>query len=298
MATFPAIAPIQPAGKNTSPLASRLLLGDGYEVESRFGLNNVRPEWSLVWEVGQSQADQIDAFLQARADAGEHFDWQPPDAATALRWRCDEWNVEQLAFNWFRVSATFRRVFELSAIELLPAASYSEFPGDQCAVGSPDPFNRVYDPVVITLRPPTTFIVNFRYESRTRTRNCSISNPDFQNFDLTQNVDSEFYNAVAIAVDGGKSITVTKDCGAGPASINMPSHAITVSLANGSTFSTAIGGSSSRTIVADPVSRFDYQGAIHETQYLTSIETGSGEVLYSAPGEPSEVAWFEAQTWY
>ena len=108
------------------------MLGDGYEVSLRFGLNNVRPEWQLTWEttflfddaVGDldtwgyldstGNAIAIDDFLQARADAGEAFDWQPPDAAYALRWRCDEWSVEHIAFNWRRVTATFRQVFEIT----------------------------------------------------------------------------------------------------------------------------------------------------------------------------------------
>lgn len=114
MATFPAIAPIHPAPKRTAPLNSNTLLGDGYEMSLRFGLNNVRPEWSLTWETTAANATTIDDFLQARADAGEAFDWQPPDTATALLWRCDEWTVEHLAFNWRRVNATFRQVFEIA----------------------------------------------------------------------------------------------------------------------------------------------------------------------------------------
>lgn len=113
MTTFPAIAPIHPAPKKTEPLNSITMLGDGYEVSLRFGLNNVRPEWSLTWETTSANATAIDDFLQARADAGEAFDWKPPDVAYPLQWRCDEWNVDQLAFNWRRVTATFRRAYEL-----------------------------------------------------------------------------------------------------------------------------------------------------------------------------------------
>ena len=114
MATFPAIAPIHPAPKRTAPINSNTLLGDGYEVSLRFGLNNVRPEWQLTWETTAANATTIDDFLQARADAGEAFDWQPPDIAYALRWRCDEWSVEHIAFNWHRLTATFRQVFEIA----------------------------------------------------------------------------------------------------------------------------------------------------------------------------------------
>jgi phage-related protein len=113
MATFPAIAPIHPAPKRTAPINSNTLLGDGYEVSVRFGLNNVRPEWSLTWETTAANSTAIDDFLQARADAGQAFDWQPPDTTYPLQWRCDEWSVEHLAFNWRRVNATFRQVFEI-----------------------------------------------------------------------------------------------------------------------------------------------------------------------------------------
>lgn len=114
MATFPAIDPVTPAPKEVEPTGTKMLLGDGYEVALRFGLNNVRPEWRLKWEVRETDAVQIDTFLQARANAGEAFDWQPPDSASALRWRCEEWTVTQEVHNWYSLTATFKRVFELS----------------------------------------------------------------------------------------------------------------------------------------------------------------------------------------
>ena len=112
MATFPPFAPIQPAPKRSQARSSRLLMGDGYETAITFGLNPTEIEWSLTWLVTPTVATQIDDFLQARADAAEAFDWQPPDANTALRWRCDEWTVEQQNAVQHRLSATFRRAYE------------------------------------------------------------------------------------------------------------------------------------------------------------------------------------------
>lgn len=123
MATFPAIPPVHPAPKRTSAPSGFLVFGDGYERSARFGLNAVRPEWQLTWEVSSSDTNTIEAFLQAQCDAGDSFDWQPPDAATPLRWRCDEWSTEQIAHNWFRVSASFRRAFELTVPASLVAAA-------------------------------------------------------------------------------------------------------------------------------------------------------------------------------
>ena len=114
METFPPIAPLHPAGKRSAPVNSKLMLGDGYEMSIRFGLNSVRPEWQLTWETVESNSTQIDAFLQVRSDLGEAFYWQPPDSALIRQWRCDEWSVSHLTHNWFRVSATFRQVFEIA----------------------------------------------------------------------------------------------------------------------------------------------------------------------------------------
>jgi hypothetical protein len=87
--------------------------------------------------VTADDAYTIDSFFQAQADAGESFDWQPPDAASALRWRCDDWNVEQTQYNWYRISATLKRVFELSTI-ITPVASAAVCDDDDlCGDGDP-----------------------------------------------------------------------------------------------------------------------------------------------------------------
>lgn len=113
MAVFPALNPIYAAPKQTRNEAQRTMLGDGYEKSLIFGLNTIRPEWQLTWLVYPEDAATIEDFLQARADAAEWFEWQPPDAPTTQRWRCDEWTVEQDNPVVYRINATFRRVFEL-----------------------------------------------------------------------------------------------------------------------------------------------------------------------------------------
>lgn len=113
MAVFPAINPIYSAGKQSNSGRTKLALGDGYESSIVFGLNIVTSEWNLAWLVQQDEADQIEGFLQARSDAGEWFEWQPPDSVVALRFRCDEWNVDLDNPMVYRISAVFRRVFEL-----------------------------------------------------------------------------------------------------------------------------------------------------------------------------------------
>lgn len=127
MAVFPALDPIYAAPKQTRNEAQRTMLGDGYEKSLIFGLNTIRPEWQLTWLLSSEDATTIEGFLQARSDAAEWFEWQPPDATVTQRWRCDEWTVEQDNPVVFRISATFRRVFELiipslqSALAICPA---------------------------------------------------------------------------------------------------------------------------------------------------------------------------------
>lgn len=113
MAVFPAINPIYSAGKQSNFERAKLALGDGYESSIVFGLNTIKPEWNLTWLVQQDEADQIEGFLQARSDAGEWFEWQPPDSVVTLRFRCDEWNVDLDNPMVYRISAVFRQVFEL-----------------------------------------------------------------------------------------------------------------------------------------------------------------------------------------
>ena len=136
MAVFPAIDPIYPASKQGEQQRNKILLGDGYESSIIFGLNTPQTQWSLTWLVEQDQADQIEGFLQARADAGEWFEWQPPDSATALRFRCDEWTVEQDDPMVYRISASFRRVFELELITLTPSVSNECYQDELCNVNN------------------------------------------------------------------------------------------------------------------------------------------------------------------
>lgn len=118
MANFPAIAPIYSPSKQSQSLGSIFRLGDGYEASINFGLNSFEQDWSLEWAVGESQAIEIDSFLQYCADNSQAFNWQPPGETAVYLWRCDEWNIEQQFVDLFRITAKFLRVHELSAPEL------------------------------------------------------------------------------------------------------------------------------------------------------------------------------------
>jgi phage-related protein len=119
MASFPAIEncsvdALLTATKNSGATWSSNNLGDGYSKLFSFGLNPVESSWSLSWEVSPADASTIDAFLQARGDDGDKFQWQPPDEQSETDWQCRSWVIEQVSHNWFRVRATFERVYELA----------------------------------------------------------------------------------------------------------------------------------------------------------------------------------------
>lgn len=113
MATFPNIAPDYGLTKESEPKVQRTQFGDGYEQRIRFGLNQDPKTWPLTWtNITNSEASQIEAFLDARAADGQSFDWTPPDGATSYKWVCDKWSKSMTSYNRNMVSATFRQVFE------------------------------------------------------------------------------------------------------------------------------------------------------------------------------------------
>lgn len=138
MASFPDITPAYGAEKRSSPAVRRIQFGDGYEQRLRYGLNQNPKVWSLTWNnITEADADTIEAFLDARADDGESFEWPPPDGAAAEyllledggyllledggkiiqgaiinTWVCEEWNKSIPYTGRAVITATFRQVFE------------------------------------------------------------------------------------------------------------------------------------------------------------------------------------------
>ena len=113
MATFPDIAPNYGVTKTSAPTNRIVKFGDGYEQVVRFGLNQNPKTWTLTWEnITQTEANTIDAFLDARAADGDAFDWTPPNEGVAYKWRCDEWSTTLPYSNLYNISAKFRQVYE------------------------------------------------------------------------------------------------------------------------------------------------------------------------------------------
>lgn len=112
MATFPSIAPTFGAQKQSSPKIRKVQFGDGYQQRVTFGLNQNAKKWSLTFMVNDTDADTIEAFLDARAADADSFEWTPPGEVTAGRWVCMEWNRELIGDQFNSISTTFEQVFE------------------------------------------------------------------------------------------------------------------------------------------------------------------------------------------
>lgn len=118
MATFPSQASIHSLIKSVKPITSQSSLGDGYLTSHKIGLNLSKLEWQLEWLVDLADASSIDTFLRQRANDEEAFEWTAPDETVATKWRCEEWNVEQIGAEVYRVTATFNEAAEITISQL------------------------------------------------------------------------------------------------------------------------------------------------------------------------------------
>ena len=112
MATFPSITPTYGIQKRSRPATRGVRFGDGYEARLKYGLNQNPKIYQLTFEVSETDADTIETFLDARADDGASFDWQPPGSSTSYKWVCPSWTKTIPYANLATINATFRQVFE------------------------------------------------------------------------------------------------------------------------------------------------------------------------------------------
>ena len=110
MATFPSITPTYGAQKTSQPNVRTVQYGDGYSQRLVYGLNQNPKQWSLTWNVSETDSDTIEAFLDARGGA-ESFDWTPPGESSA-KWICQQWSKTIPYVNRAQITATFIQVFE------------------------------------------------------------------------------------------------------------------------------------------------------------------------------------------
>ena len=112
MATFPSITPKYGLQKRSAPSFRKVQFSDGYEARLTFGLNQNPKTYNLTFEVSESDADTIEAFLDARADDNAPFDFTPPGEASSSKFVCETWSKSIPYLNRATIQATFREVFE------------------------------------------------------------------------------------------------------------------------------------------------------------------------------------------
>lgn len=114
MATFPNFAPLYGASKASKPVIRNVRFGDGYEQRITFGVpGHMNPkEWSLTFDVTDTEADTIETFLNERAADAASFDWSPPDTSATYKWVCESWQRRMHEFSRSQIDVTFREVFE------------------------------------------------------------------------------------------------------------------------------------------------------------------------------------------
>lgn len=111
MATFPNITPDYFPTKASQPATRVVKFGDGAEQRLLYGLHQNLKIWSLSFSnLTETQADEIETFLDARAEDAASFDWTPPGSSTAYKWVCDEWTKTIPYVNRATINASFRQV--------------------------------------------------------------------------------------------------------------------------------------------------------------------------------------------
>ena len=118
MATFPSIKPTYGQQKRSRPLTRTVRFADGYEHRILFGLaQHQNPKiFQLTFNVSETESDEIETFLDARANDSDSFDFAegflPEETASNFKFVCENWTKSIPYNNRAIIQATFREVFE------------------------------------------------------------------------------------------------------------------------------------------------------------------------------------------
>lgn len=111
MATFPSINPTYGVQKRSAPRVRGIQFGSGYQQRAQFGINQNPKVYDLTFEVSETDADTIEAFLDARG-AVESFTYTPPGETSSGKFICRQWSKSIPYLDRATVTATFEQVFE------------------------------------------------------------------------------------------------------------------------------------------------------------------------------------------
>ena len=114
MATFSSIKPVYGQQKRSAPLTRTVRFADGYEHRILFGLaEHQNPKlYNFTFEVSETQADEIETFLDARANDSASFDFEAPGQTASQKFVCEAWSKSIPFNNRATIQTTFREVFE------------------------------------------------------------------------------------------------------------------------------------------------------------------------------------------
>ena len=114
MATFPSIKPTYGQRKKSAPLTRTVRFADGYEHRILFGLaQHQNPKvFNFTFAVSEVEADEIEPFLDARANDSDSFTFTPPGESSSSEFVCEKWSKSIPYNNRATIQATFREVFE------------------------------------------------------------------------------------------------------------------------------------------------------------------------------------------
>ena len=108
------IKPTYGQQKRAAPNTRTVRFADGYEHRILFGLaEHQNPKiFNFTFNVSETQADQIETFLDNRANDSASFDFTPPGEASSSKFVCENWSKSIAYLNRSTIQATFREVFE------------------------------------------------------------------------------------------------------------------------------------------------------------------------------------------
>tara|TARA_R100000773_G_C4220124_1_gene118737 strand:- start:2170 stop:2532 length:363 start_codon:yes stop_codon:yes gene_type:complete len=107
------VAPTYGTQKRSAPVFRKVQFGDGYEQRLTYGLNQNLKTYNLTFEVSETEADTIEAFLDARAaDNLVSFTFTPPGESASAKFVCEQWSKSIPYLNRATIQATFRQVPE------------------------------------------------------------------------------------------------------------------------------------------------------------------------------------------
>ena len=114
MATFPSIKPTYGQRKKSRPNTRTIRFADGYEHRLLFGLaQHQNPKvFQFTFNVSETESDEIETFLDSRANDSDSFAFTPPGESSASRFVCENWSKSIPYNNRASIRATFREVFE------------------------------------------------------------------------------------------------------------------------------------------------------------------------------------------